>query len=386
MDSLGRGKEKEQDALSPRAARVRLEEQLGKMGITDLEATPLVIDDRDEGAQKKWLLAGMVLHRHVFHINTIISALRPAWGNPKGLLFRSVGENKFVAEFATERDRSRVWEGSTWHVSRNAVILSEFEDCMKPSELRFDRLQLWARVMNLPFNLRDKKWWLPIARQIDETVKEVQFDHVGGFLRARVTVLVAQPLRRYILIESSRRQSTDLYEIQYEQIPHFCFSCGRLGHSDLICLTPGSRDSNGALPYGKGLRASDEKKWSFSDGLTREQSSASASNTETRKSSSAAEKGTEVTSPLKKNNSNNKRKAVEVKKVYRKVEAPRLMLTSSADGHDEVPMAQGEEVVETVLGGSSGGVEEEPDPKKKRPTPTSSEDLAAAAGQPCRPQ
>jgi hypothetical protein len=89
---------------------------------------------------------------------------------------------------------------------------------------------------------------------------------------------------------------------------------------------------------------------------------------------------------LKKNNSNNKRKAVEVKKVYRKVEAPRLMLTSSADGHDEVPMAQGEEVVETVLGGSSGGVEEEPDPKKKRPTPTSSEDLAAAAGQPCRPQ
>ncbi|KAM0877414.1 hypothetical protein ACQ4PT_035543 [Festuca glaucescens] len=382
MASLGRGREKEQDALSPRAARA----QLGKMGITDLEATPLVIDDHDEGAQKKWLLAGMVLHRNVFHINTIISALRPAWGNPKGLLLRSVGENKFIAKVATERDRSRVWEGSPWHVSKNAVILSEFEDCMKPSELRFDRLQLWARVMNLPFNLRDKKWWLPIARQIDETVKEVQFDHVGGFLRARVTVLVAQPLRRWILIESAMRQCTDLYEIQYEQIPNLCFSYGRLGHSDLMCLTPGSRDGNGSLPYGKGLRAPDEKKWSYSEGSTREQSSASASNADTRKSSNTAEKGAEVTSPLKKSNSNNKRKAGEVKKVYRKVEAPRLMITSSAVGHDESHMVQEEEPIRTGLGESTGGVEEEPNPKKKRPTPTSSEDLAAAAGQPCQSQ
>ncbi|KAM0917104.1 hypothetical protein ACQ4PT_009734 [Festuca glaucescens] len=328
MASSGRGKEKDQDALSPRAARAQLEEQLGRMGITDLEATPLVIDDRDEGAQKKWLLAGKVLHHNVFHINTIISALRPAWGNPK--------------------------------------------------ELRFDRLQLWARVTNLPFNLRDKKWWLPIARQIDEMVKEVQFDHVGGFLRARVTVDVAQPLRRWILIESARRQCTDMYEVQYEQIPHFCFSCGGLGHSDLMCLTPGSRDANDSLPYGKGLRAPDEKKRSYSEGSTREQFSALASNADTRNSSNAAEKGVEVRSPLKKNNSNNKRKAGAVKQVYRRVDIPRLMIMPSAVGNDERPMVQREEPMRTVLEEITGGVEEEPNPKKKRPTPTSSEDPAAA--------
>jgi hypothetical protein len=103
---------------------------MGKLGITEEEATPLVIDDRDEEAEQKWMLAGKVLYRHVFHIHTISSALRPAWGNPKGLVFRSVGENKFVAEFATQRDRDRVRDGSPWHVSKNAVILSEFEDGM----------------------------------------------------------------------------------------------------------------------------------------------------------------------------------------------------------------------------------------------------------------
>jgi hypothetical protein len=128
----------------------------------------------------------------------------------------------FVAEFATQGDQERVWNGSPWHVNKNAVILSEFEECMKPSELKFDRLSLWARVINLPFNLRDKKWWLPIAQQIDKHAKEVHFDHVGGFLRARVTVDVASPLRRWVLIESARRGGMDLYDIQYEQAPHFC--------------------------------------------------------------------------------------------------------------------------------------------------------------------
>ncbi|KAK1670691.1 hypothetical protein QYE76_058850 [Lolium multiflorum] len=168
MSSSERVGEKAKEAMSPRAARARLEEQLGKLDITDEEATPLILDDRDEVANQKWMLAGKVLHRSVFHIQTI-------------------------AEFATQRDRERVWEGSPWHVSNNAVILSEFEDCMKPSELKFDRLSLWARVLNLPFNLRDKKWWKPIAQQIDKQAEEVQFDHVGGYLRARVTINVANP-------------------------------------------------------------------------------------------------------------------------------------------------------------------------------------------------
>lgn len=100
----------------------------------------------------------------------------------------------FVAEFANQRDQDRVWEGSPWHVSKNAVILSEFDECMRPSELRLDRLQLWARVVNLPFNLQDDKLSEEIAKQIDKQATCVLFDHVNGYLRARVTVDVSKPL------------------------------------------------------------------------------------------------------------------------------------------------------------------------------------------------
>lgn len=58
---------------------------MGKFGITEEEATPLVISDREEGQAKKWLLAGRVLHQNIFRIQTIASALQPAWGSPRGL-------------------------------------------------------------------------------------------------------------------------------------------------------------------------------------------------------------------------------------------------------------------------------------------------------------
>ena len=88
-----------------------------------------------------------------------------------------------------------------------------------------------------------------MAKEIDKTIQSVQVDPVDGFLRARVTINVQQPLRRGILIQSAWRNSEDWYEIQYEHIPNFCFSCSRLSHPDMFCPTPGKRDEEGKLPF-----------------------------------------------------------------------------------------------------------------------------------------
>jgi hypothetical protein len=291
----------------------------------------------------------------------------------------------FVAEFATQRDREKVWMGSPWHVSKNAVILSEFEEHMKPSELKFDRLSMWARVMDLPFHLRDKKWWRPIAEKIDKQAKEVQFDHVGGFLRARVTIEVSNPLQRWVLIESGRRKCMDLYDIQYEQAPHFCFSCGRIGHADILCPTPGTRDANGDLPFGKGLRAPDDwKRSSFSEGTSGGWNSSKNDRSDSKFSRTAAQAGREAVSPPKNVNAN-KRKAY-VPKVNTRAD---LMQIENGEAGSNVergiipysnaaaasPMAVVEEVED-----------KERDPKKKKPTPTHSENSAAAVEQPCQSQ
>lgn len=190
----------------------------------------------------------------------IASALRLAWGNTKGLIFRSVGENIFMAEFSCKRDRDHMSEGSPWHVSKHVLILMVFVEWMQPSELKFDKLQLWARVLNLPFNLRNDTWGNEMAKQIDPEASSVQLYPVGGYLRARATIDVTKPIRRWILIESSARNKRDWYDKQYEHVPNLCFSCCRLGHSDLFCPTPGTRDENGDLPFKMSLHAPDDRK------------------------------------------------------------------------------------------------------------------------------
>ena len=44
----------------------------------------------------------------------------------------------FVAEFESQRDRDRVWGGSPWHINKNVVVLAEFDECMRPDEVKFD--------------------------------------------------------------------------------------------------------------------------------------------------------------------------------------------------------------------------------------------------------
>lgn len=212
----------------------------------------------------------------------------------------------FVAEFESKRDHDRVWEGSPWHISKHAIILENFESHMQPSELRFDRLHIWARVVNLPYNPRNDTWGLAIAKQIDEHATVAQIDPVGGFLWARVTINVLKPLRRWGAIDSAKRKKTDWYNVEYEQVPHFCFSCGRLGHSDLLCPNPGKRDENGDLPFKSSLRApEDRKRTNSGESSTKEkheqQNSTRESLTSASQQKSAAK---EVTSPKTTNQHN----------------------------------------------------------------------------------
>jgi hypothetical protein len=75
--------------------------------LTVAEAGRLVDDDdEDEETEKPmWALAGKILSEpKKIHINTICATLRPAWGNPKGLLFRDGGKNMFVAELDSETE------------------------------------------------------------------------------------------------------------------------------------------------------------------------------------------------------------------------------------------------------------------------------------------
>ncbi|KAK1678461.1 hypothetical protein QYE76_039309 [Lolium multiflorum] len=234
--------------------------KLAKLGLTTREKQILVMEDEKEDGENpvKFAVMGKVLSSKKFHIQTIDSALRPQWGNPRGLKFTAKGDNIFLASMEFDRDRKRVWEGAPWTVSKHAVVLDDFDVSMKPSEIKFKRLPMWFRCDDLPFNWMNEARGKAIANQVGEFIKLDLHDNGsrsgwGQSLRARVWIDLDEPLMRGFPIESKKRKTVEWYSIAYERLPYFCFSCGIIGHSENFCPTPAERDE-GKCPYDASLR------------------------------------------------------------------------------------------------------------------------------------
>jgi hypothetical protein len=225
-------------------------------------------DDEDAGGNpsKGRAMVGKVISPSTVHTAAIYGAMKPAWGNPAGLKIRLVGakaENLFVAEFDYEQDMERALGGSPWVVGKHAVILREYEDSLKPSEIRFDRMDIWVRIIDLPLGWMNQHRGTKAMGLIGD-VKKMDVDKdgkaSGEYLRGRVSIELAKPLRTRVLLKTTKNEPPDWFDIEYEKLPFFCLSCGVMGHSHLECDKPLVRNSEGKLPYDVKLRVFEPKR------------------------------------------------------------------------------------------------------------------------------
>jgi hypothetical protein len=218
-------------------------------------------DDDEEEDHKIFSIIGKVLSPKSLHLQTIMGAMKPAWGNSRGLRARMVGDNVFIADFMNEMDKERALVGSPWLVGRHAVLLKEFEKNLRLSDVRFESMHIWVRIIDLNFKWMNKKKCWKIVGLVGK-VNKLDVDEFGNaarpFLRARVEIPIDKPLKRFITIETKDRD--EFYDLQYEKLPFFCFSCGIMGHSELDCPKPSERDADGKWEYDNRIRALGEKK------------------------------------------------------------------------------------------------------------------------------
>jgi hypothetical protein len=229
-------------------------DMMRQLTLTPKEAAPLILDDEGDDCLPcpKWALVGKVLMPNTLHINTILAVVKPAWGNPRGLKVKPMGDNIFMAVFGSEADKQRIVKGGPWHLSKHAILLTDFDVRTRPEDYVFNRLTVWARIMHLGYELMNKDRGTALASRLG-LVDRVEIDEDGrawgSFLRAQVTIDATQPIMRYASVYSKKRDVTDHYEVMYEGLPIFCFSCGIIGHSSVVCPSPADRDADGKLPY-----------------------------------------------------------------------------------------------------------------------------------------
>ena len=166
--------------------------------------------EENEKVVMEWALVGKVLLPTKVHATTVLGVMKPAWGNLYGLKIRTIGnrgDNLFVAEFGFKQDMEWALGGLPWVVGKHAVVLRDYDENLKPSEIRFDRMDIWVRIMNLLLGWMNERRGARAMGLIGE-VKKMDVDSdgkaSGPFLRARVAIEISKPVRRGVLLKTKK--------------------------------------------------------------------------------------------------------------------------------------------------------------------------------------
>ncbi|KAK2991912.1 hypothetical protein RJ640_014108 [Escallonia rubra] len=204
------------------------------------------------------LLVKIISSRKI-NSKAVQAILQKAWNPSKGMKIHSQQENIFRITMNHEWDRNRILESRLWSVMSSHVVVRDWPPHLSMDEIDFSQSPFWIRVSGLPPNLMTKSNAEKIGSKIGK-VLEIDFTADGKiawlrFLRIQVMLDITKPLfTGFTRLKDSI--SVSWTRLQYERLPDFCFTCGRMGHTNRGCPhLPLVLLANKSNPFGPWLRA-----------------------------------------------------------------------------------------------------------------------------------
>jgi hypothetical protein len=156
-----------------------------------------------------------------------------AWWLKTPITVRKLGDNIFILEFDDEHHYQYALNGGSWRHKGDALIVVPYDGFSRPSEIEINSINMWVRFYDVPVTLMSPTFTRALAKMVSNEVLEIG-DPVRDFLRARVAIRLEDPLvpTAELKIKGKGEMS---FEVRYENAPFFCFTCGRMGHSEREC-------------------------------------------------------------------------------------------------------------------------------------------------------
>lgn len=80
--------------------------------------------------------------------------MRNAWASAQDVIFKTMGENRFIVQFMCLGDR--VMKGGPWLFRRETVVIEEYDGLTNVEEYKLDRIPVCARIIGIPDGLMQK--------------------------------------------------------------------------------------------------------------------------------------------------------------------------------------------------------------------------------------
>ena len=141
--------------------------------------------------------------------------------------------------------------GGPWRHKGDAVIFVSYDGFQRISEVVINSLALWVRIYDIPITMITDGFVRALGAKIGRVLE------VGQALNNYKQLRVDFPLDKVIMHTVKMKvwgHGEMEFLLRYENIPDFCFGCGRIGHDKHECPDEGLEE--GGIRFGKALRCS----------------------------------------------------------------------------------------------------------------------------------
>jgi hypothetical protein len=212
-------------------------------------------EDSEECLLKGYFAVARYCSSHSFAVKVLFSDLFGIWGDGTT---RDLGNNRYLLEFSTENSLSFAIRGGPWSFRGDAIIMVQYDGLSKLSEVVIESIPLWIRICDIPVAMMTNAFVSALGAKVGR-VMEVS-EAVKDFKRVHVDFALSDALMTHV---SMKVRGQDLMEfvVKYENVPHFCFFCGHIGHAEREC--PDEDLYEDGERFGVELRASPFKRGAF---------------------------------------------------------------------------------------------------------------------------
>ena len=211
-----------------------------RLTIEEEETIEIPDEGRKEGVENCALsLIGKFLTCRPFNKQATITTLKRAWGLEETVQIVEVGTNLFQLKFQSEFEMNRVLKGGPWTFDNQVLLLIQWKIGMMADNVKFDSVSLWIQIWGAPFHLVSPKVAKAMGNKLGSVVeveKKQKLEGQSYFMRVKVAISLAKPIRRGAFLASSEG-TKNWVTLKYERLPLFCHYCGILGHDLKHCTS-----------------------------------------------------------------------------------------------------------------------------------------------------
>lgn len=214
------------------------------------EEDEFIFEDDEAALQApRWIAIGRFYSGKEYKTWVLFNELSKAWGRALPVPVCELGDNRFLVEFDSEWLWKKVIHGGPWTFRGDTVIFVPFDGQQRSSEVVIDSIALWIRIYDIPVALTFEKFVHALGSKIG-TVLEVGEARMD-YKRVKIDLPLAKAIMPVVRMKVQGKGVMVFY-VKYENIPHFCFVCGRIGHAEREC--PEELEAAGGIKFGTSLR------------------------------------------------------------------------------------------------------------------------------------